>query len=142
MTINLNSKHQILELIENERLIGVMNNTKWNALFSDLEEIDELISYRVTHVDGSTWPEADASFPYTSELAQIWGNFLALEYLDIDSRISHSKGALIKPEIVDHKDKVIEICKKHNAKFSAIENGIRIWGYFRHGNEPEFYQHT
>ena len=125
-----------------EQLIGVMNNTKWNALFSDLNEIDEIISYKVTHIDGSTWPEKEANFPYTSELAQIWGNFLAMEYLDIDARISHSKGALLSPQVVDHKDKIIAICKKHNAKFSVTENGIRIWGYFRHDNEPELHQTT
>lgn len=131
-----------MELIERERLIGVMNNTKWNALFTDLEDIDELISFKVTYVDGSTWPEAGASIPYTSELAQIWGNFLALEYLDIDARISHSKGALLEPDIVDHQSKVVDICKKHNARFSAIENGIRIWGYFRHGNDPKLHKNT
>ena len=142
MNINLRSKHQVMELIEKERLIGVMNNTKWNALFSALEEIDELISYKVTYIDGSCWPEADASFPYTSELAQIWGNFIALEYLDIDARLSYSKGALLKPEIIDHKEKVIAICKRHNTKFSDTENGLRIWGYFRHGNEPKLYENT
>ena len=142
MSINLNSKHQILELIERERLIGVMNNTKWNALFSDLEEIDELLSYRVTHIDGSVWPEEGARFQYTSELAQIWGNFLAMEYLDIDARITHSNGALLKPEIIDHKDKVIAICKKRSAKYSITDGITRVWGYYRHGNQPALHQDT
>lgn len=128
-----------MQFIENERLIAVMNNTKWNALFSDFDKINALICYKVTYIDGSTWPEADSGFSYTCELAQIWGNFLALEYLDIDARISHSKGALLKPEIIDHREKVIDICKAHNSKFAKTENGIRIWGYFRHGNELELY---
>jgi hypothetical protein len=122
--------------------MGVMNNTKWNSLFSDLEGIEELINYRATYIDGSTWPESDSAFSYTSELEQIWGNFLALEYVDIDARISNSKGVLLKPEIVDHKESIISICRKHNAKFSESDEFIRIWGYFRHGKEPALYQNT
>jgi hypothetical protein len=72
MEFNTNSKAHVLELIEKERMIGVMNNTKWNSLFEALNTIDELLSYRVTYIDGSTWPDAEASFPYTCELAQIW----------------------------------------------------------------------
>jgi hypothetical protein len=132
----------VTELIEKEGMIGVMNNTKWNALFEALNSIDELLSYRVTYIDGSTWPDEEASFPFTSELVQIWGNFKAMEFLDLDARVSHSKGALLKPEIIDHRQKVIGLCAKQNAKFSVTENGIRIWGYFRHGNVPELYENT
>jgi len=142
MEINITSKNQVLALIEKERLIGVMNNTKWNALFKDLNEIDDLISYRVTYIDSTTWPDNEASLPFTSELAQIWGNFIAMEYLDIEAKISHSKGALLEPEIVDHTHKIIEICSKHSSKFSVTDNGVRIWGYFRQGNEPELYKNT
>jgi len=142
MEINITSKKQVLSLVEKERLIGVMNNTKWNALFNDLNEVDDLISYRVTYIDGTTWPDNEASFPYTTELEQIWGNFVAMEYLDIDARISHSKGALLEPEIVNHIQAIIDICKKHSVKFSIIDTGVRIWGYFRQGNEPELYKNT
>ena len=132
----------MLALIEKERLIGVMNNTKWNALFYDLNEVVELISYRVTYIDGTTWPDYEASFPFTTELAQIWGNFIAMEYLDIETKISHSKGALLKPEIIDHTNKLIDICTKQSSKFTVTETGVRIWGYFRQGNEPELYKIT
>ena len=142
MEINLASKYQVLEIVEKERLIGVMNTTKWNALFNVLNEIDELVSFRCTYIDGSTWPDEEASFPFTSELAQVWGNFIALEFIDIDARISHSSGALLNPKIIDHKQKVIDICQSTNAKFSLIDNGVRIYGYFRQGNEPNLYSHT
>jgi hypothetical protein len=142
MEFNTNSKAHVLELIEKERMIGVMNNAKWNSLFEALNTIDELLSYRVTYIDGSTWPDAEASFPYTSELAQIWGNFMAMEYIDLDARIEHSKGSLLKPKIIDHKQKVIELCTEQKAKFSITENGIRVWGYFRHGHIPELYENT
>jgi len=141
MKINITSKNQVLELIEKERLIGVMNNTKWNALFSDLNKVDELISYRVTYIDGTTWPDKDSSFSFTSELAQIWGNFIAMEYLDIDARISHSRGALLEPDIIDYTSKIIDICSNHSVKMSLSNNWVRVWGYFRQGDEPELYKH-
>lgn len=139
MEINTNSKAQVIELVEKEGLIGVMNNTKWNKLFDALNEFDELISFRATYIDGSTFPESDASFPFTSELAQIWGNFKALEYVEINTQTSYSEGALLKPTITYHSDQVISICAKQNAKFSLTENGIKIWGYFRHGQLPELH---
>ena len=142
MEINLASKKQVLSLVEKERLVGVMNNTKWNALFKDLNEVDELITFRVTYIDGTNWPDHESSLPYTPELAQIWGSFIAMEYLDIDTRISHSKGALLEPEIVNHIQSIINICTKQSAKFSVTEQGVRIWGYFRQGNEPELYKNT
>jgi len=142
MEFNTNSKAHVLELIEKENMFGVMNSTKWNLLFEAFNRLDELLNYRVTNIDGSTWPDQDASFSYTSELVQIWGDFMAMEYVDIDARISNSKGALLKSEIIDHKKQVIDICLKQSAKFAETRNGIRVWGYFRHGKIPELYEKT
>ncbi|EJY0701185.1 hypothetical protein OE878_004672, partial [Vibrio parahaemolyticus] len=111
-------------------------------LLAALSDIDELLSYRVTYIDGSTWPESDSSYQYTSELAQIWGNFRAIHFIDIDARISHSRGVLLEPEVRDHRDKVIAICKEQNAKISLTECGVRIWGYFQHGKDIEMYKYT
>ncbi|EGQ7779456.1 TPA: DUF6678 family protein [Vibrio parahaemolyticus] len=140
--MRLDLKSNIIKLIDNNGLFGVMNNTKWNNLLAALSDIDELLSYRVTYIDGSTWPESDTSYQYTSELAQIWGNFRAIHFIDIDARISHSRGVLLEPEVLDHRDKVIAICKEQNAKISLTECGVRIWGYFQHGKDIEMYKYT
>ncbi len=140
--MRLDLKSNIIKLIDSNRLFGVMNNTKWNNLLAALSDIDELLSYRVTYVDGATWPESDSSYQYTSELAQIWGNFRAIHFIDIDARISHSRGVLLEPEVLDHRDKVIAICKEQNAKISLTECGVRIWGYFQHGKDIEMYKYT
>ena len=36
-----------MELIEKQHLSGAMNNTRWNALLNDLNDIEEMISYRM-----------------------------------------------------------------------------------------------
>ncbi|WP_040306636.1 DUF6678 family protein [Agarivorans albus] len=140
--LNHNSKFQIINFIEQHKLNGVMNNTKWNKLFHDLNEVDELISFKVTYIDGTTWPEPEATFPFTSELAQIWGNFLALEFIDINAKISHSRGALLNDEVVDHIGKIIQICIDNSAKFSITEEGVRIYGYLRHSDSVQLYNYT
>ena len=104
--------------------------------------MDELISFKVTYIDSATWPEPDATFPYTSELAQVWGNFLALEYIDINAKISHSKGALLEPDIVDHIDEIIQICIRNSAKFSTTKDGIRVYGYLRHNENVQLQNYT
>ncbi len=54
--MRLDLKSNIIKLIDSNGLFGVMNNTKWNSLLAALSDIDELLSYRVTYIDGSTWP--------------------------------------------------------------------------------------
>ncbi|WP_335725650.1 DUF6678 family protein [Vibrio parahaemolyticus] len=71
--MRLDLKLNIIKLIDSNGLFGVMNNTKWNNLLAALSDIDELLSYRVTYIDGSTWPESDSSYQYTSELATNMG---------------------------------------------------------------------
>ncbi|KFI09517.1 hypothetical protein IX95_23885 [Vibrio sp. B183] len=140
--MRLDLKSNIIKLIDSNGLFGVMNTTKWNSLFAALNNIEELISFRVTYIDGSTWPESDSSYQYTSELAQIWGNFRAIHFLDVNARISHSRGALLEPEIIDHGDMIIAICKEQNAKISLTKHCIRIWGYFQHGKDIEMHKYT
>ena len=140
--MSLTSSSKVNECINQFGLFGVMNNTKWNALFSALNDLEELISYRVTYIDGSTWPEVESSQHYTSELAQIWGNFRAIEFVDIDARISYSKGVLMEPEIIDYQYKIINICSVANTPIS-LENGvIRVWGYLKHGVDVPLHKYT
>ncbi|PQJ63634.1 hypothetical protein BTO10_02155 [Vibrio chagasii] len=140
--LNHNSKQQVKSFVAKNNFIPVMNNTKWKELFDLLNQVDDLISFRVTYVDQTTWPEPDSSFTYTSELAQIWGNFLAIEFIDISAQISHPQGALLKPVVVDHIDKIINICNSKSAKFSITDDGIRIYGYLRHGLDVNVHNYT
>ncbi|WP_147378818.1 DUF6678 family protein [Motilimonas pumila] len=125
------------EIIEKERLIGLMNNTKWNALFSELNLIEEMIQYKSQYIDGSIFPDHDSSYEFTPELQQIWGNFKSIEYVDVITIIKRDIGKLLDPEIVDLTKDILEICNVLNVKVSAINSGIRIWGYHRHGEIPE-----
>jgi hypothetical protein len=125
------------EIVEKEKLIAVMNNTKWNALFNELNLVEEMIQFKANYIDGSKFPDYESSSEFTPELQQIWGNFVALEYVDIVTIIKRNIGQLLDPEITDVTKSVLKICHKHNAKVSTIQSGLRIWGYHRHGVLPE-----
>jgi len=137
MQLNYSSKAQISEYVNRNRLYGVMNTSKWNRLFESLADIDELITFKAVYIDGFTWPSKDESWQFTPELEQIWGNFAALEYLEINTQVISERGALISPQITDYKSKVATLCSQQKVKYSFFDKGIRVWGYFRHGQEPE-----
>ena len=89
------------------------------------------MSCLVTLSDGSTWSDEEASYPHTSNLDKLWGNFKAMEYLDIDARISHSKGALLNPEIIYHKQLVVELCVKQNESPLKLRTALEYGGIYR-----------
>jgi hypothetical protein len=130
-------KSKLKEIVERDKLTSVMNNSRWNALFESLAQIEEMIHFRTTYIDGTCFPELGGSSEYTPEIEQFWGNFLAVEYLDIVSKLSVSHGALMEPEVHDYTKKVVEVCLNNKAKTSLTKNGVRVWGYFRPGSVPD-----
>ncbi len=114
-----------------------MNNTKWNAFFTELSLVEEMIQYKAYYIDGSIFPDLEFNYEFTPELEQIWGNFVAVEYVDVITIIERNIGKLLDPEKVDVTEKILQICNEHNVKVSAINSGLRVWGYHRHGTLPE-----
>jgi len=130
------NREQVKEYVFREGITSVSNNAKWERLFALLEESDRFFQYRRTDLDGSTFPEDGTS--YTPELAQYWGNFWVMEWLDILAYRAHSRGALLAPEIEDFTEEVVEIASRAGVKFTMRERGIRVWGYVRKGSSPDF----
>jgi len=131
------NKEQVKEYVLREGITSVLNDTKWNRLFDLLEANPKFFQYRRTDLDGSTFPEDGVSF--TPELAQYWGNFWVMEWLDILSYRVHSKGALLKPDIEDFTNELVALAQDAGVKFTILERGIRVWGYIRKGVSPDFF---
>ena len=131
-----------MALIEEQHLIGVMNNSRWNALFEGLSKVQKMLSYKVIYIDGSSWPGVGSDHTETPEIEQIWGNFIAIETLDIRTKMENPRGALLSPEVIDVTEQIIQLCATNKVKISLTRHGVRVWGYFRHGQAPELYENT
>lgn len=136
--MDIHSKKQVMDYVSNEGLTPVLNNTKWNRLFELLKSNGSFFQYRSKNINGAYFPEDGTS--YTPEIEQYWGNFLAKEWLEIVSIRSHSRGALLKPEIEDFTKEAVRIAHEAGVKFTMTENGIKVWGYVRKSEHPEFVQ--
>lgn len=134
--MDIHNREQVKEYVFREGITSVLNNTKWERLFELLEKSERFFRYRRTDLDGATFPEDGTSF--TPELAQCWGDFWAMEWLDILSYQTYSKGALLAPDIEDFTSELVALANDAGVKFTMIERGIRVWGYVRKGKNPDF----
>ena len=120
-------KKYLNQIINNDQLTGAMNTTKWNELFNELNKIEELISYRIQDIDGTWFPE-DKS--YTAEIEQIWGDFKANKFMEINCIIKEEIGRLVKPIEHDLSKQIIDIVESLNIPYEKTKNGIRVIGYY------------
>jgi hypothetical protein len=134
--MDVRNREQVKEYVLRESITAVLNDTKWRRLFDLLEPNPRFFQYRRTDLDSSTFPEDGVSF--TLEIEQLWGDLWAMEWLDILSFRSHSKGALLKPDIEDFTDELVALAHDAGVKFTMLERGIRVWGYIRRGANPDF----
>uniref|UniRef100_UPI002B471868 DUF6678 family protein n=1 Tax=Aeromonas caviae TaxID=648 RepID=UPI002B471868 len=79
--MDIRHREPVKEYVIKAGMTSVSNNSKWNRLFALLHQSNRFFQYRRTDLDGSTFPEDGES--YTPELAQYWGNFWAMEFLDV-----------------------------------------------------------
>jgi len=138
--MEIQSKAQVTEYIEAEGITSVLNNSKWQRLFDLLDQSPLMFRYRRTDLNGTTFPEEPGSF--TPELAQVWGNFWSMEWLEISAVEEIRKGALLKPEIRDFTPELIAIAHEAGVKFTLINQGITVYGYVRRSENPSFQART
>lgn len=138
--MNIKNREKVREYVFKEGITSVLSDTKWKRLFTLLEDSPRFFQYRRTGLDGSTFPEDGVSF--TPELAQYWGDFWAIEWLDILSCREHSRGALLKPDIEDFTNELVALAHEAGVKFTMLDHGIRVWGYVRRGVDPNFCTHA
>ncbi len=115
------------KIIQDRQLYSVMNNTKWYNLFSELNEIEESIRFRVKSIDNDYFPENKIDF--TGELQQINREFISIEHLDIDPYIKVNRGELMKPLINDLSSRIINILEALKINYKKEDSYIRIYGY-------------
>ena len=125
---------RLARYIDRERLVSVMNDTKWQRLFNALQRIEGWLDFRRKDVRES---EASSEM-WCSDFYMMFGGWTSIEWLDIRAVRVFRRGLLLKPQIDDKTERLIEAVKEVGVPFSRHENYIRIWGYLRPGVSPQW----
>lgn len=132
--MELDSKSKLRRYLESEKITGVLNNTKWERLFSELKKIEFTLDFQRKDLD-----EVEPAPTYwDSDLYHVLGGWEQIEWLNIRALISRNKGALVKPEIEDNTSLLISALEHAGTPYCLHNDGIRIWGYLRPGVSPEW----
>jgi hypothetical protein len=118
--------------IEREDLRQMMNSTKWREVIAALRAIPAFevnAQFRVKDVRGEPDPDWywDRSFPWHVP------TYVTIEWLDI-----HPTPGYAGMPPLDFTESIVEALRSVNVPFSFVGDFIRIWGYLRPGDSPEF----
>lgn len=127
-------RERLKKYIERERLTCILNNTKWQELYKSLEPIQELLDFKRKDVRESD----DKNQRWNGDFYYMFGGWADIEWLQIRAQITTPRGALLEPKVDDRTDDLISAIMKTKVPFSRTEDGVKIWGYVRPGESPEW----
>ena len=138
--MELRTKAQVTAYVEAEGITSVLNNTKWERLFNLLNESPYMFTYRRLDLDGNTFPK-EGSHP-TGEIAQIYGEFWSMEWLEIGAIREVRTGMLTAPIVENHTNELVALALEAGVKFTTTSQGIKVYGYVRRSENPPFQERT
>lgn len=132
--MELDTKSKLKRYLESANITSVLNNTKWERLFKELQKIEFTLDFQRKDLD-----EAEPNSDYwDGDLYHVLGGWEQIEWLNIRALISHHKGTLVKPDIEDNTSLLLSALAQSGAPYCLHNEGIRIWGYLRPGVSPEW----
>ena len=127
---------RLTRCIERERLVSVMNDTKWRRLFEALQPIQGVLEFRRKEVG----QDESQLGSWCDDIYYMLAGWRHIEWLDISARRSFQRGVLLAPEINDQTSLLLQTVRDAGVPFSRQEHGVRIWGYLRPGATPNWDQ--
>lgn len=124
--------------VERERLTSCMNDTKWDAAISAVRSVP---GYRATfRVRMVTESEGDLrhGMYWSGDFPGHVPTLQFIEWLELDPLVRTRRGALVEDATEDFTRPLMVALLQARIPFS-LENGmIRVWGYTRPGESPDF----
>lgn len=130
------------KIIEEKKLVSVMNNTKWSKLFSSI--VNELPFPPICEVKYLLQEE---EYHLTKDSKNVIGDYsdffikdvlFMIEWIEIRPRIIRHRGILISDEIESIEDEFREILRKYRIPFKFRDGTYCIYGYTSCSTELEF----
>lgn len=132
----MDNLNQIKQCIESNNYLRVMNNCKWNAIYSLFQGEGLPFLFRSKSIDGSVFPEDHLRFD-VREVMPLHNE--SLLWLEVHSIKKESIGRLIEPKVIDNTSLAIELAEKAKAGFIITDYGLKVFGYIEHNQHIEFY---
>ena len=124
-------KSKVIKVRESRGLASYANKTRWTEALSELESFDLLARLKWLFDDElSKWSRWIIPVPGYLEVLSFGPiPFREIEWLEINPRVEKWRGALVEPEIVDHRSKVVYVLANSRLIYSEHDGVIRVWGY-------------
>lgn len=135
----MDTKSDIKKIVKQKHLFGVMNETKWKAVYSEFQGAGLPFLFRSKTIDGEIFPEDHLRFDVREVTPQ---HLLSIMWLEVHSKEEKYMGDLLPLKLFDHTESAIELTRKAKARFTLADYGIKIWGDTRPGEYIEFYKKT
>lgn len=136
-------KTKIRQIIQEEGLCSVMNNTKWKELKKGISELPFLPPFVIKSVDEqeTDWHNFAEDVRHSGDWGLYLENYLggdmyavpfyAVEWIKIRPRLLKYQGRLIKDKVIDETEDFLAVLKKYNIPYDEQNGTYIIYGYRR-----------
>lgn len=130
--MNRDFKGKIMKLVCERQLYSIMNDTKWNELFSAVNDLKFPPPFQMKLIHKST-PEPekfDIDVWYLGDWSvDSWPLFFSIEWICVRPRYTKYRGRLVEDEVIDETQEFISILQRYSIPFEEDKGVIMIYGY-------------
>ena len=128
---------RVREFVQQNRLVGAMNNTKWRELREAMDEWGNAPAYEIKYLfDEKSEAEVEQAIAETTVAIGDWshGHFCPMfdiEWVKIRKLRSVFRGHLIAREIVDNSEGIRAILEQFTIPYVENEFCFTVYGYLK-----------
>lgn len=130
-------RRRVREFVQQNRLVGAMNNTKWRELCEAMDEWENAPAYEIKYLfDEISEVEVEQAIAETTVAIGDWGNehfysMFDIEWVKIRKLRSVFRGHLIAREIVDNSEGIRAILDRFAIPYVESEFCFTVYGYLK-----------
>ena len=128
---------RVREFVQQNRLVGAMNNTKWRELREAMDEWGNAPAYEIKYLfDEKSEAEVEQAVAETTVAIGDWGDehfypMFDIEWVKIRKLRSVFRGHLIAREIVDNSEGIRAILEQFTIPYVENEFCFTVYGYLK-----------